>query len=236
MKKYILTVILIILYNKTQAQTGINTNTPTKTMDVNGEVRIRTIPATGSAGKSILTSDPDGNLYKLDNIAAGKIGDVKSSLAALDHSGWYLMNGRNISTLPVNARNNAIGIGISTAIPNAADRMVRTIAAGQTVGTVSGSNSIILTPANIPAYTLAAATLNPSGAHAHSVTDFYTIANGFGIETGAGYWFSLTSRVVTTAVSGSHNHSVAAATGGSSQPLNILPEYLVVNTFIYLGQ
>lgn len=46
------------------AQVGINTTTPTKTLDVNGEARIRNTPtATGSY--SVLVVDSDGNVKKI---------------------------------------------------------------------------------------------------------------------------------------------------------------------------
>lgn len=46
------------------AQVGINTTTPTKTLDVNGEARIRNTPtATGSY--SILVVDSEGNVQKV---------------------------------------------------------------------------------------------------------------------------------------------------------------------------
>ncbi|SFM98205.1 hypothetical protein SAMN05421594_0081 [Chryseobacterium oleae] len=44
---------------------GINTATPTSTLDVNGNTRIRTIP-NGNNDDSFLTTDQDGNVRKVD--------------------------------------------------------------------------------------------------------------------------------------------------------------------------
>ena len=44
------------------AQTGINTSSPTKTLDVNGEARVRTLPLGNTTGKKFVVADGDGNL------------------------------------------------------------------------------------------------------------------------------------------------------------------------------
>lgn len=236
-KKYIFIAVLLLISSKTLAQVGINSPSPTKTLDVNGEMRVRVIPSTAATGKSVLSADNDGNIYKLDKVASGKVGDVKSSLQATDHNGWYLMNGRNVSTLSTTARNNAATIGLTSTIPNTADRIVKTVAAsGQAVGALAGSNTLTIAQTNIPAYSLANATLGAAGAHTHIVNELMADGAG-GIEAvPVGYWFSYSTLTRGTSAAGNHTHTVLAATGGSSTPLNILPEYMVVNTFIYLGQ
>ncbi|MBT2620607.1 hypothetical protein [Chryseobacterium sp. ISL-6] len=42
---------------------GINTQTPTKNLDVNGDARIRTIPASTSTNDTFLVADVDGNIF-----------------------------------------------------------------------------------------------------------------------------------------------------------------------------
>lgn len=60
----ILLLILSILPGALLAQVGINTTTPTKTLDVNGEMRIRIVPQ-GDTTDNILVVDSQGNIRKL---------------------------------------------------------------------------------------------------------------------------------------------------------------------------
>lgn len=46
------------------AQVGVNTDSPTATLDVNGNVRVRTV-ATGSSTDQFLVADTDGNIKKV---------------------------------------------------------------------------------------------------------------------------------------------------------------------------
>jgi len=55
---------LVIFYQPALCQVGINTTEPTKTVDVNGEIRIRNLPV-GESGDQILSSDPEGNIRKV---------------------------------------------------------------------------------------------------------------------------------------------------------------------------
>src|SRR5215204_4514845 len=53
------------------------------------------------------------------------IGDIKHSLLTTDHNGWYKLDGRNKSTLPAIAQNNATSIGFGVAIPDATDKFLK---------------------------------------------------------------------------------------------------------------
>ncbi|MEZ4802087.1 MAG: hypothetical protein R2797_04885 [Gelidibacter sp.] len=48
------------------AQVGIGTTAPTKTLDINGELRVRTLP-TMNTSLNLLTSDANGNVGKITN-------------------------------------------------------------------------------------------------------------------------------------------------------------------------
>ncbi|MFC3158121.1 hypothetical protein SAMN05443633_104447 [Chryseobacterium arachidis] len=236
--KLLLILILMISINSGfKAQVGINTESPSKTLDINGDVRVRNLPTSSSmTGKFILTIDASGNVKKINNTARA-IGDVKNGLQTADHNGWYLMDGRNISALSTSARDNAVTIGITTTIPNMADRMIRTLTSGQTRGTLAGNNMVTITASNLPNYNLATITLASAGDHNHTWYDEYDFSTpGAGLQYGPYYNHGLTTRTVGTTADGNHAHTVTASTGGTSQPLNILPQYMVVNTFIYLGQ
>lgn len=60
-----LTSTLFVLFSisLTSAQVGINTDHPTKTLDINGELRIRTIP-NNSSPLNLLATDANGNITK----------------------------------------------------------------------------------------------------------------------------------------------------------------------------
>lgn len=61
LKHYIFSFFLIVLVHELTAQVGVNTQNPTSTLDVNGNVRIRTTPA-GVAADDVLTTDANGNI------------------------------------------------------------------------------------------------------------------------------------------------------------------------------
>ena len=212
---------------------GIGTNSPTKTLDVNGETRVRLLPSGDMQNKNIITVDQDGNLYKTANIVV--MGDLKSSLETTDHKGWYILNGRNISTLSSSARNVAISLGFTTTLPNAADRIIKTKTSVQALGLSAGNNTIVLAQANIPVYTMTA-TLSTTGPHTHTWLDKHT--NSVGTQTvpdGGSYAHAHEGSTINTTSDGLHTHTATSPTGGSSTAFSLLPEYVIVNTFIYLG-
>jgi hypothetical protein len=64
---------------------GLGTTGPSRTLDVNGNARIRTIPSTTSSTVTPLYTDASGNIYKKNSSAA--------SWATADYdSGWFTMN------------------------------------------------------------------------------------------------------------------------------------------------
>jgi hypothetical protein len=52
------------------AQVGINTTSPTKPLDINGELRVRTLPI-GLESDNILSTDTDGNIRKVSRADIG---------------------------------------------------------------------------------------------------------------------------------------------------------------------
>ncbi|GGF07244.1 hypothetical protein SAMN05443634_101115 [Chishuiella changwenlii] len=67
-KKYIFIPLAFSIF--TSAQVGINTEEPTKTLDINGELRVRTLPS-GDVIDDILVSDIDGNVRKVSRNSFG---------------------------------------------------------------------------------------------------------------------------------------------------------------------
>jgi hypothetical protein len=66
------------------------------------------------------------------------IGDAKSGFQSADHSGWFILNGRAISTLTAPQQAAAIGLGFTTNLPNATGRSF----SQGTVGAQIGSSTI----------------------------------------------------------------------------------------------
>ena len=63
MKKILSFILLSLMPTMMLCQVGINTTTPTKTLDINGQLRVRDIPL--SSSKYILLSDEEGNITKV---------------------------------------------------------------------------------------------------------------------------------------------------------------------------
>ena len=83
---------------------GLGTTTPTQKLHINNG-KIRIVDGTQGNGK-VLTSDGSGvGTWQESNSA--NIGDIKYSVLKADHKGWYILNGRAVSSLPTVARNNA---------------------------------------------------------------------------------------------------------------------------------
>ncbi len=82
MRKILFTIhiLLITIALKVNAQVGIGTDIPTKALDINGELRIRTLPAAATSDY-LLTTDVNGN------IKAASTDQLKADISAQP---WYL--------------------------------------------------------------------------------------------------------------------------------------------------
>lgn len=129
----------------------------------------------GLSNVAIMGVDSSGNVVvaSVGNIIA--YGDVKASFRTTDHNGWYLLDGRNVSTLPANAKAAAISLGFSTNLPNATDRTLKTKNTSETLGATGGSNTITITKANLPNVNFTGSitgTTSSNGLHSHNVSNF----------------------------------------------------------------
>lgn len=164
-----------------------------------------------------------------------QVGDIKNGFQSADHNGWYLLNGRTVSTLAVNPRARATALGFSTNLPDASDRYLKNTSGTDNLGTAAGANSFSLTQANLPNVTFSGST-NTTGSHTHTYTDnpLNTVANG--VASGTNNPVSDTSSVNdNTNSSGDHTHTLSFSLGGSSQPVSLVPNNIITNVFIYLG-
>lgn len=178
-----------------------------------------------------------------------KIGDIKYSYAISDHSGWYLLNGRSIASLPTNAQSVANSLGMSTNIPNATNRILKAKGA-EALFSTGGSNTTIVTQNQLPNVTFSGTT-SADGAHTHSFGDRYhstdedlnVVTSLLGIlgsivlnflDNNVGDKDEIVSGD-TSSSDGAHTHVATVNSGGSG---NSLPEVSAIqlNAFVYLGR
>ena len=215
------------------SRVGLLTTTPTQALDINGDVRIQNLSSTRN-----VVADAQGVLLH-DTAEFFDIGDIKPSYSTADHDGWYLLDGRAITSLPAAAQNNASAIlGITTSLPDATNRY--SIGTTAAPGSITGSNTITITRANFPVFNFTYTT-NSAGAHNHTFT-YQTIrtntANGGGNNIHA-YWLSgsfVGGGNYPQTTTGFHGHTYTASSGGSNAPVDISPTALNANYFVYLGQ
>jgi hypothetical protein len=199
----------------------------------------------------------DGNNWI--NIKGIRPGDLKYSVQTQDHNGWYLLNGRALSTLPSTAQIAASQLGLTSALPNANDSYLKGKTSTETLATVVGSNTRTLTTANIPSFSASGNTAYDGGhthpdtttanneRHGHTWTEKGTSEWVFGIggTEKVALYTSSTNR--STGLSGlhdhifntdsaSHNHTVTADYIGAANTIDTRPSSLVVNVFIFLGE
>lgn len=151
----------------------------------------------------------DGNVWQqftFPNVA--KLGDVINSFAPSDYEGWYLLDGRAITSLPANIQQAAKNLGFATTLPDARDRVLKPKTGTEAIMSTGGINDLAISTANLPNINLVGAfngSAANNGAHTHAVSN--TLAAGGDhshIVTG------------TLAAGGAHAHGVSGtlASGG----------------------
>lgn len=181
----------------------------------------------------------DGAMWQAMSIEKNKIGDLKYSMKSNDHMGWYLLDGRKIDSLPTAfAKVSANNLGFSVHIPNAADRFVRTTAAGEKAGVMGGSYSFKIVQDNMPNFDYSV-TFSPGGLHNHiysnasNTVKTYSATNNFinGVEI-----YGLAVKSLTSSTDeASHQHDISFRFESKEEEISLTPKHLVTNIFIYLG-
>lgn len=215
---------------------GVNTNLPTEKLDVNGGMRIRSL----SKGNVITTGD---GVLSFDTGLINHYGDIQYSYLPADHEGWYLLNGRALSTLPVSVQSRATSLGLAGSLPNATGRYIKQ----GPPGTLSGATSVVLSQANLPNFVLSGSTttlyhthplVSPGAAQVRGTDILQTVngnANSWELAGGAIPGSILSEGSYTSSASGAHNHTVTIPTGGTGAAIMLTPDYIQLNYFIYLG-
>ena len=104
-------------------------------------------------------------------------GDIKSGIQTTDHNGWIKLDGRAKSSLSTSQQARATALGIGPNLPDASNTYLSQN--GGAMGAVSGSNSVVLSQANLPNVNFTGTSGN-NGNHAHTVDPpgTYTYNNG----------------------------------------------------------
>jgi len=161
---------------------------------------------------------------------------VKYSELTTDHNGWYLMNGRSISTISnVSAQVEASSI-FGSNLPNMDNKYFIADYSTGTRMTTIGQNNFTVSNANIQSATLSTTS---NGDHSHTFTDYYGGRNnGGGINTsetpGDGDEVSA-SFANRTATAGDHSHNVSVGTA-SPTLIDNRPVSKKMYAFVYLGE
>jgi hypothetical protein len=175
----------------------------------------------------------DGSQWiRVDGIES-KVGDVKHSFETLDHAGWYLMDGRVLTTLPEKALLNAEVLGFVSNLPDVSNLFWKGVSSAVSFGELSGSNSITIIRENLPNLTYNVNTTS-DGAHTHTYTDAGSTM-WHGSSGSALNGFNTVNSNRTTGSGGAHSHTYSISSGGSGTAINFIPRYMVVQSFIYLG-
>jgi len=119
-------------------------------------------------------------------------GDIKPSFQISDHGGWYLLNGRDVNTLPNVPQNNAIALGFNSNLPNANNAYISQGIG--TLGTLNYENSKQIDRSELPNVSLSVS-VDSDGTHTHTAI---TAADGSH------------SHNASTSSNGAHNHKVFA--------------------------
>jgi hypothetical protein len=214
--------------------------------------------ATGSQTGKALNIDTNGFYYyngsvweKINKtLLSYPIGSITQSFKSADYNGWYLLNGRAISTLPVAAQVAAASLGLTTNLFDATDKTLKTKSATENIGDTGGSSSFAILQSNLPNINLTttvSGTALSSGAHTHnSDTGGSFLYGGTSAgNNGTGHGGTVSPALFggvgigNTGTSGNHTHTFTGTTSttlGSGQSMNNRSAYVVVNSFIYLGQ
>ncbi|ANF49107.1 hypothetical protein A0O34_00405 [Chryseobacterium glaciei] len=205
-----------------------------------------------SSNLALLGVDAAGNVATAaGTTVAGEIGDVKNSFRTADYNGWYLLNGRAISTLSASAQAAAATLGFTTNLPDATDRVLKTKTTSENLGITGGFNTLTLVRANLPNFNFAgtiSGTALSNGAHTHTPPAGAFLLGGtqmgnngtgnFAGNAPAGAWGGIGASA-NTASAGGHTHTLSGTasvpSGGTGTPLDNRSPYLVVNTYVYLG-
>lgn len=175
------------------------------------------------------------------------LGDIKTGLQQFDHGDWIKLNGRLTSSLQLMHMRRAKSLGFGVNIPNANGSVL--IQNGTTLGSTTGSNLTTIEQHNLPNVQLGGST-SSEGDHTHGSN---TAGHGFVARNPGGSACTIKAdsvddstgepnllagpRELVISSGGIHSHSLTIALNGgvTTTPIDMTPQSLSVNTFVYLG-
>jgi hypothetical protein len=207
MKRGIVIIALFLVFLSGNAQTGIGTTTPDASakLDVSatnkGLLPPRVTLTSGSDTTTISSPATGLLIYNTGNNVAlqagyyywngsswatiatalgssqNSAGDIKSGIQQTDHNGWIKLDGRAKSSLSASQQARATALGIGANLPDASNTYLSQN--GGAMGAVSGSNTVVLSQANLPNVNFTGTSGN-NGNHAHNVDPPLTYTNNSG--------------------------------------------------------
>lgn len=177
----------------------------------------------------------DGSSWKrmaMDGLTP-TLGDIKQSVWTGDHDGWYLLDGRALTSLSASAQSNAITLGLAANLPDADDRILKGRSNAEDFADMGGVTSFTLVQANLPNVNFTG-TSTSAGAHTHSYTNRGATYWNYNVGGVAGLR-NIAGASGTTGSAGAHTHTVTLPLGGSNTAVAFRPKYMVSQAFIYLG-
>ncbi|WP_326982618.1 hypothetical protein VUJ46_21045 [Chryseobacterium sp. MYb264] len=232
------------------SQVGINTETPRKSLHVNGSLQITNelnvggnATDQGSAGTlgQVLTSNGGDTSpeWKTIGTAINLTGDIKYSLITADHNGWVKLDGRSVASLTSSQQTQANTLGFSANLPDATNAYL--VQNNATPGGLSNTNTKTISRNQLPNITLSSTgSTNVAGSHNHNYVDrgntSYQVTRSDSLTDIA----DDTSGTYQTSNAGDHSHTVSATTesinGNVTQAtLDVRPLSMSVSTYVYLG-
>jgi len=174
---------------------------------------------------------------------AQNIGDVKPSFSKSDHSGWIKLDGRPVGNLTSTQRAAAGSLGFTSYIPNAVNSYL--VQDGTTLGSINSNNSRTISRNQLPNFQLSGATSSEAPLIRYDIIynngkpSDDTISRTFlAGKIGTG-WRSRDTYNTNVLAQDKHSHTFTtnSVNGGvAQQAINIQPQSLSVNMFVYLGK
>ncbi len=171
------------------------------------------------------------------------IGDVKPSFSNSDHNGWVKLDGRPLGNLTITQRGAANSIGFSSYLPNASNSYL--VQNNTALGSISSNNNRTISRGQLPDFQLSGATSSVAPSIRYDIiynngkpSDNVQSRTFLAGKIGTG-WREQNNRNTNVLAQDQHNHTFTtnSVNGGvAQQSINIQPQSLSVNMFVYLGK
>ncbi|SIR01453.1 beta strand repeat-containing protein [Chryseobacterium sp. RU33C] len=171
------------------------------------------------------------------------IGDVKPSFSNADHNGWVKLDGRPVGNLTATQRAAANSLGFASYIPNATNSYL--VQDNARLGSVNSSNNRKISRNQLPDFQLSGSTSSTAPSIRYDIiynngkpSDNVESRTFLAGKIGTG-WRQQDNRNTNVLAQDAHNHTFTtnSVNGGvAQQSINIQPQSLSVNMFVYLGK